>query len=440
MDLFEAIYSRRSVRSFAERDIDQRSLEKILDAARWAPSSCNQQLWHFIVLRDSGIKEELVKNAGSAALIAKAPVVILSCYHKANMKEAIETISGATENMLLAATALGIGSLWIDSIGNEKTIRKILRIPGEYAVISFVLLGYPKNDIPKPPPHKELREIVHAESFGSARAEEFPHDPDRWTIESIRRYQTFYCRKTDLGTKMDIISPAEEDLLKDALSGRKDILDLFSYDGSSLPCFPDTRVWSMNLDHETSLYVSHATDRTVLSVVYADNRIGLNDDSVGCASCLYKIERIPRAEWVGLFKEVRRVLRDDGEIVLVFRQAPSLYGLFYKLLLTVFKDDVRKTALYSYFGPYKPLGVKDVQKALEEAGFRSAYRRHFFIPPFFEELYQLALQYRVSGGTSFLHRVYRPTVIARVLKRYFRWQGTGESSFGSTIVMNARKA
>ena len=77
MDLFDAIYNRRSIRKFSDKEVPNDDLYKILDAARWAPSACNQQLWNFIIVKEKETKEKLVKEAGSSALIPKSSVLIV---------------------------------------------------------------------------------------------------------------------------------------------------------------------------------------------------------------------------------------------------------------------------------------------------------------------------------------------------------------------------
>jgi len=79
LDLFEAIYGRRSIRSFKETPIPEEALTKILDAARWAPSAGNVQPCEFIVVRDGRLKEALAQAALNQEFIAEAPAVVVVC-------------------------------------------------------------------------------------------------------------------------------------------------------------------------------------------------------------------------------------------------------------------------------------------------------------------------------------------------------------------------
>ncbi len=79
MDLFEAIKSRRSVRSFTREDVSEETVEKLIDAARWAPSAGNLQPWEFIVVRKPEIKRKLSIAALDQTFIEEAPVVIVVC-------------------------------------------------------------------------------------------------------------------------------------------------------------------------------------------------------------------------------------------------------------------------------------------------------------------------------------------------------------------------
>lgn len=434
MELSDAIRKRRSVRDFNDKNISNKDLNKILDAARWAPSSCNQQLWHFIIIKDKNIKKDLVNFAGSSSLIEKSPVTIAVCYHNANIKEAIETGSAAAQNILLAATALGIGSLWLDSIGNEKKIKRILRIPKEYMIVCFVMLGHPSKKITSVPKRKELPKIVSTNRFLSVKREKFFHDPDKWSLDEIKDYQKYFCRKTELGTKMDTVGELEIRLLKKFLKNRP-VLDLFPYDGSLLDNFSKTKINTLDLTQESSEYTGNATKRQIDRLIYRNNKIPLKSNSIPYATCVFKLERLPEKEHFPLFKEVRRILKPDGKMIIIMRNKYSLYGLFYALLRILFKDDIRKTGIYSFFGPYKPISPGKVKKQLKNTGFHVKVQKFFLIPAISSDLYELLLQYLSSKGSSFLHRKKRKTFLCTFIRWLTNIQGLRRNFFGSDSVL-----
>lgn len=186
MDTLEAIRNRRSIRKYKTDMVDDKTLEIILDAARLAPSWANTQCWKFIVVRDSGLKAQLAetieinpvmgKNPAAKAFTT-APIVIVACAEKGisglfQGKPATEKgewwymfdTALAMENLILAATSLGLGTVHVALFDTQK-VASILGIPDEYHVVEMTPLGYPEYQ-PGPRPRKELPEIVFYDKFG----------------------------------------------------------------------------------------------------------------------------------------------------------------------------------------------------------------------------------------------------------------------------------
>ncbi|MCS7139541.1 MAG: nitroreductase family protein [Candidatus Nezhaarchaeota archaeon] len=172
MELFEAIYDRRSIRSFLSAEVEDEKILKVLDAARWAPSGGNIQPWRFIVIKD----KQLIKlvKAFSPGMFSEPPVLIVVC---SDRKEAYERggvlgrdylcvvdCAMACQNMLLAAHALGLGACVIKSF-NELALREILELPPSLIPELIVALGYPAER-PTPPPRKGLGDIVFLNKYG----------------------------------------------------------------------------------------------------------------------------------------------------------------------------------------------------------------------------------------------------------------------------------
>lgn len=186
MDVFEAIKWRRSVRSFSQRPIERGRVMQILEAARLAPSSSNRQAWHFVVVDDKAIIEQIpgtvpVGTQRIVNFIKKAPLVIAGCYTKAithyiaqfaGHENHLVDVSIAMAQMTLAATELGIGTCWIGWYG-ESRLRKLLKLPRRYRIVALLVLGYPvepstEESIAGIParPRKALADIVSHNTFG----------------------------------------------------------------------------------------------------------------------------------------------------------------------------------------------------------------------------------------------------------------------------------
>ena len=111
MDVFEAIEKRRSVRSLVQTEIPMSDIEKIVDAGRRAPSGNNAQPREFIIITNSQTIEKLAVAQG---FIREASVVIAIVADESASRYWLEDVSASTENMLLAATALGYASCWVE--------------------------------------------------------------------------------------------------------------------------------------------------------------------------------------------------------------------------------------------------------------------------------------------------------------------------------------
>lgn len=146
MDIIDVIEKRRSVRRFKPDPITESELMTILKAGQTAPSACNKQNWHFIVVNDDAVKRELTDN-GAAVFIKNAPVGILVLYDRRTQNveysDHIQSGSAAIQNMLLAASTLGIGGCWICQLPPKRQVRKLFGIPWHMDPIAYVVLGYP---------------------------------------------------------------------------------------------------------------------------------------------------------------------------------------------------------------------------------------------------------------------------------------------------------
>ena len=173
MDVLEAIKGRRSIRAFKSEDVPPEIVEKLIDAARWAPSAGNIQPWEFIIVRNPEIKRNLAKAALNQSFIEEAPVVIVVCADEIRSSQGygvrgktlycIQDTAAATQNIHLAAYSLGLGTCWVGAF-NEEEARKILEIPEGVRPVAIIPVGYPAE---KPPARnrRPLNQIIHYEKF-----------------------------------------------------------------------------------------------------------------------------------------------------------------------------------------------------------------------------------------------------------------------------------
>jgi nitroreductase len=155
MDAMEAILTRRSVRSYTSAPIPETLLTKLLRAAMNAPSAGNEQPWHFVVIRDRAILEAIPGFHPHATMLRAAAAAILVCGDLQLEKFKgfwVQDCAAATENILIAARALGFGAVWLGLHPLEERVnrmQKLLVIPDQVVPLSLVSLGYPKDE-PRP--------------------------------------------------------------------------------------------------------------------------------------------------------------------------------------------------------------------------------------------------------------------------------------------------
>ena len=173
MDFYKVIRTRRSVRSFKQDPIPEEVLNRVLEAARVAPSAGNRQPWKFILVKDDALKQKLVSACGNRKFIADAPLVVVACGQKSSINiggymgemSMLLDVSIAVTHLILAARAESLGTCWIGAFDN-KEIKKLLRVPDEFEVVAVTPMGYPSGDVfTEPGKRKNLDELVSLNEF-----------------------------------------------------------------------------------------------------------------------------------------------------------------------------------------------------------------------------------------------------------------------------------
>ena len=166
MDNLELLRARRSIRVFQDKSINRDDLEKIIDCARFAPTARNVQPWEFVLVTDKHKLAEFAKLAENGRFIAQAAAcIVVFC---SDTKYYLEDGCAATCNILLAATALGVGSCWIagDKKPYSQQVSVLLAMPSSMKLISLVALGYPQEiSCFKAVDKRALNELLHWEKF-----------------------------------------------------------------------------------------------------------------------------------------------------------------------------------------------------------------------------------------------------------------------------------
>jgi nitroreductase len=164
MNVLAAIQSRRSIRLYSDRPVEEEKLRKILEAGRLSPSAGNMQNWKFIVVRDEDLREQLTEAAYSQMFVAQSPIILVLCstdpdgIMKCGQPKSSVDVSIATSFMILEAAEQGLGTCWLGSF-KEDMVKKILGIPDYVRVVAMTPLGYP-GEAPAERPRRKTDEIV----------------------------------------------------------------------------------------------------------------------------------------------------------------------------------------------------------------------------------------------------------------------------------------
>jgi nitroreductase len=185
MDLFEAMKTRRSVRKYSDKPVEEEKLQQVLASVPMAPSWANYQCWRLVVVKDKAMKEKIsalsyvesffapkgYKSNPSMKALADAPVVIVLCADP----EKSGVIWGqnyylvdtglAAQNMMLAARGLGLGTVFV-GIYDEDKLKNLLHIPPSIRIVGLFPLGYPVEEKKEGPARKPLQEICFYEEWG----------------------------------------------------------------------------------------------------------------------------------------------------------------------------------------------------------------------------------------------------------------------------------
>lgn len=151
MDVINAIHTRRSVRRFTDAPVTEHQVERLLRAAMAAPSAMNGQPWRFVVIRDAEVLAQLSEVSPYAGPVARGPVAIAVLAHPTSAAASNRwtmDCSAATQNMLLAAHASGLGTCWIGifpEAEREAAVAKLLGVADDMRVLCLVAVGVPEG-------------------------------------------------------------------------------------------------------------------------------------------------------------------------------------------------------------------------------------------------------------------------------------------------------
>lgn len=163
METLETIKTRRSIRKFRTKSLSEEQINVLLEAAMYAPSARNTQSWHFIVIDDRDVLNKIPKIHPYADMLYEAPLAILICgdlHIEAIPEYNALNCAAATQNIMLAAHSIGLGSVWLGvypRIERMEPLIKLMELSENVIPISLLAIGYPNEEVPQPVRFKKER-------------------------------------------------------------------------------------------------------------------------------------------------------------------------------------------------------------------------------------------------------------------------------------------
>ncbi len=180
----ETIFQRRSIRKFKRKQISQKIINRIVEAGQRAPTACGMQTYSFILITDKQVRKKISDSIGEQKCMKQAPLWIVICADMARQLQlfkllkirtefgplsmflpAVIDAALAAENMVIAADALGLGSVFIGSVwDNLKEVAKVLKLPRNALPIVLICLGYP-DEAPPTRPRWSPKDVLHENEY-----------------------------------------------------------------------------------------------------------------------------------------------------------------------------------------------------------------------------------------------------------------------------------
>ena len=165
--LVDTIFARRSIRKYTSEPVSEETIQTLLEAAMAAPSASNRKPWQFVVVTDRETLDALAEAHPHGKMLADAPLGIAVCGDLTEMERYwVQDCSAATENLLLAVTALGLGAVWLGVHPRDErvsAVRRILELPEHITPLNVVAIGHPAEE--KPARTQFDAERVHWETW-----------------------------------------------------------------------------------------------------------------------------------------------------------------------------------------------------------------------------------------------------------------------------------
>ena len=387
---------RHGCRAFDGNAIDPDEVDAIIQDGLAAPSSCNQQNWHFVVIGDPALKRRAAAIAGGNPHFLDCAVIIYLCFQKGwthDKFSIVQSVAGACDHMILSAHLRGYESIWNAGIGDTAEIARMLGIPPIIEVQGALCLGYAKPDAPAiKPPRRALESVRSWNCFARPASSIYPvqpcsrypyfaisnarnpfavWDPKVWGWERLADFRGYSVwnksplagvhRRADDGPSME----AEVADLP-ALAPGQHLLELMPWGGTYSVMLrrrygPEVHLHLAELSPHNHTFIMERLRQEGSAVanlhceLMSEGRLPCADGTIDVAFLPRVLEQVPEP-W-RLLDEVARVLRSGGLVLVSARNLWSWHGYAYVR--------VRSRAQVRNAGPVRPLPAVAVRRALQ---------------------------------------------------------------------------
>ena len=387
--------TRRSCRAFDGSAMTRDVVEAIVGDGLAAPSSCNQQQWHFVAIDDPQTKREAQRIAGGNPHFLDAAVVIYLCFQKGwthDKFSVVQSVAGACYHMMLSAHLRGFGSIWNAGIGDTREVAALLDNPPIMEIQGALCIGRARTDAPTiAPPRRPLSTVMSWNGFARPPASMYPvkpapaypyfaisntrnpyavWDPAAWGWERLADFRGYAVwNKSPLAgvfthRPQTQLLAHEIGAMPDVGNGGR-VLDMLPWGGTSTAALrkrygTDVHLHVAELSSHNHDFIVERIRQEGLAVAnvhdvrFATGRLQVNDASIDSALLPRVLEHLPDP-WLAL-DELRRVLKIGGSAIVSVRNLHSREGRRY----------VRETckAQVPNTGPYRPLSARSVKREL----------------------------------------------------------------------------
>ena len=393
--MLRLLAQRASCRAFDGSSIDRAVIRDILRDAIEAPSSCNQQSWHFVVVDDRAMLDRACQIAGGNPHFAECAALVYLCFQKGWTHDNFSVVQGvaaAAYHMMISAHLRGFSSIWNAGIGPHAPLREMLDLPPIFELQGAIALGRARADAPRvKAPRRPLEDVVSFGRFIRPAATIYPARPDaaypffeiskarnpwaEWSAEAWRWDQLADFRGYSVWAKSPLAgvflsrrqgeaTARELDLLP-SLPPAARVVEIMGWGGTSTTALrarlaPDATLDVVELGQQNLDFIRERLAQEGLGHLPTDYRLmtgGLlphADRSLDLVVVPQTLEHMP--DKAGILSEIRRVLRPDGALVLSARNMTSRAGRQWR--------EVESRGGIPLQGPFTPITARQLRDLL----------------------------------------------------------------------------